>query len=114
MRFFDSFQAPRYACLAEIFLRQDVGCNLAELLGNIEAIETENDRAVGVLDLGRRTPERDGGIRREAGFGETPRDLHGNAPELRGGRKRNEVRTPYVCCDRRVAGPYFPEVAAGA
>ena len=83
MCLFNSFQTLRDAGLAEVFLRQDIGCNLAELLGNIEAIETENDRAIGVFDLGRRAPERDGGIRRESGFSETPRDLHGN-PRIAG------------------------------
>ena len=83
MCLFNSFQTPCNAGLAEIFLRQDIGSDLAELLGNIEAIEAENDRTIGVLDLGRRAPERDGGIRRKSGFSETPRDLHGN-PRIAG------------------------------
>ncbi len=76
MRFFDPFEASCDARLAEVFLRQDIGCDLAELLGDVEAFEAENDRTVRVLDLGRGTPERNGGIGREAGCSETSRDLH--------------------------------------
>src|SRR6185437_6515573 len=61
---------------AEILLREDVGCDLAPLLGHEEAVETEDDRPVGVLDLAGRAAELDGVVRRLAGFGEAPRDLH--------------------------------------
>ncbi len=57
--FFELLQAARHAGLAEILLRQNVGGDLAPMLGDVEIVEPEDDGAVGVLDLGCGAPEGD-------------------------------------------------------
>ena len=72
----DLLQPRRHAGLAEIFLGQDVGRDLAELRRHVDVVEPEDDRAVRVLDLatapcGIRSPHR-----RLARLGETTFDAH--------------------------------------
>ena len=50
--FLDALEASGHARLAEILLRQDVGRDLAPMLGDGEALQPEDDGAVRVLDLG--------------------------------------------------------------
>ena len=76
LRLFHLLQAAGDPGLAEILLRQDVGGDLAPVLRHLEAVEAEDDRAVGVLDLTGRAAEFDGGVGRAARSGEAPRDLH--------------------------------------
>ena len=71
-----SLQARGHAGLAEIFLREDVGGDLAPVLRHHDAFELEDDGAVGVLDLGRGAPERDALVGRLARLSEAPCDLH--------------------------------------
>ena len=73
---FDLLQRLRHAGLAEILLREDVGGDLAPMLGHAEVGAAEHDGAVGVLDLGRRLTERDRVVGRFAGLGEATCDLH--------------------------------------
>ena len=82
--------------------------------GTIEAVEAEDDRAVGVLDLARRAAEFDGGVGRAAGSGEAPRDLHKCPPSGRVGHCRAPTRYKRArCCSsrrklRRAAGTIPP------
>ena len=55
----DLLQRLRHARLAEIFLRQDVAGDLAELGRHVDAGEAEDHRTVGVLDLACRLAELD-------------------------------------------------------
>ena len=59
LRFLDALQAGRHAGLAEILLGEDVGGDLAPVLGDREVLALEDDRAVRILDLGRGAAERD-------------------------------------------------------
>ena len=45
----DALHAGRHARLAEVFLRQNVGGNLAPLLGDQEAVELEDQLPIGIL-----------------------------------------------------------------
>src|SRR5262249_17371532 len=77
---FDALQAACDAGLAEVLLRENVGCDLAPMLGHEEAVKAENDGAVGVLDFARGAAELDRVVRRLAGFGEAPRNRHQGPP----------------------------------
>ena len=55
----DALQARRDARLAEIFLRQHVGRDLAPGGRNLDVVEREDDRAVGIADLAFRRREGD-------------------------------------------------------
>ena len=72
----DSLQPRRHARLAEIFLRQHVGRDLAPGGRNLDAFERKHDRAVRIADfaLGRR--EGDELIGRDVRLGEIPLDPH--------------------------------------
>src|SRR5690606_14689962 len=85
---FDLLQPCRDAGLAEVFLRENVGCDLAPVRGHIETLERKNDRAVGILDLGGGAAEGDRSVRRNAGLREAPRNLHSRKPprSIRAGR----------------------------
>ena len=91
LRLLDLLQAAGDAGLAEILLREDVGGDLAPVLGHEEAVEAEDDRAVGVLDLARGAAEFDRVVRRLAGCREAPRDLH-KCPPCRRVRLRAPTR----------------------
>ena len=71
-----ALEARRDAGLAEIFLRQDVGRDLAELRGDIDSFQAEDDRAVGIADLARRLAELDRVICAFASFGVAAFELH--------------------------------------
>ena len=60
----DALQLRRDAGLAEIFLGEDVARDLAPGGGHVDAVELEDDRAVGVPDLALGRPELDAGIAR--------------------------------------------------
>ena len=72
----DLFEAARHARLAEVFLRENVGRNLAPVLRHEETIEAKYNGAVGVLYLTRCAAEFDRLIGRLPCFSEAPRDLH--------------------------------------
>src|SRR5439155_15767426 len=55
--FLDALQSHGDARFTKIFLRQDIGGDLAPGGGNLDALETEYDRAVGVSDLAHCLPE---------------------------------------------------------
>ena len=92
LRLFDLLQAAGDAGLAEILLRQDVGGDLAPVLRHLEAVEAEDDRAVGVLDLAGRAAELDGLVGRLAGRRKAPRDLHKCPPCLVIAGRRREYK----------------------
>ena len=79
--FFNALQALGHAGLAEILLGEDVGCNLAPVLGHVEAVELEDGRAVGIFDFADRTPELDRFVRRFAGFRKATCDFHNECPQ---------------------------------
>ena len=58
----DLLHGGRHARLAEILLRQHVGGDLRPEVGHLDVIETEDDRAVRVLDLTGGQPEVDPGV----------------------------------------------------
>jgi hypothetical protein len=59
LSFLDALEACGHTGLAEILLRQDVGRDLAPMLGDGEALQPEDDGTVRVLDLGGGAAERD-------------------------------------------------------
>src|SRR5205085_12370978 len=76
----DALEARRNAGLAEVFLRQNVGGDLAPECRDFDVFRLEYGRAVGVADLRRGQPEfnlRVGGL---PVFGEAPLDPHFSAP----------------------------------
>src|SRR5262249_45605225 len=76
LRLLDAAQARRHAGFAEIFLRQDVGRDLAPVLRHGEVLEPEDDGAIGIADFRRGAAERNFLVRRFARLGEAPLDLH--------------------------------------
>ena len=74
--FFRLLQAAGDAGLAEVFLRQNIGGDLTEVLGDIEAVKAEDNGAVGILDFRNRPAEGNSGVRRLASRRKAPRDLH--------------------------------------
>jgi hypothetical protein len=53
------FRRAGTPALRKVLLRQDVGCDLAPVLGDREVLQAEHDRAIRILDLGRGAAERD-------------------------------------------------------
>ena len=74
--FLNLLQMLRHAGLAEIFLRQNVGCHLAERFWHIDVFKAENDRAVRIADFAGGRLKIYPGIGRNAGFGEKTLDPH--------------------------------------
>ncbi len=72
----DALQPRRHAGLAEILLREDVGGHLAPGIRNLDALQAEDDRAVGIANLRGRRAEGDALIGRLSGLGVTPVDAH--------------------------------------
>ena len=72
----DLLQLRRHARLAEILLGEDVRGHLAELLGDVDSLQPEDDRAVRVLDLARRLAKGDRGVGALAGLGVAALELH--------------------------------------
>ena len=91
----DLLQARRDAGLAEVFLGEDVGRDLAPLGRHLDAVLPEDDRAVRVADLADRQPERDLRIRRLARLGVAPLDPHHAPPMPRPDRRRPVFSTPW-------------------
>ena len=91
----DLLQARRDAGLAEVFLGEDVGRDLAPLGRHLDAVQPEDDRAVRVADLADRQPERDLRIRRLARRGVAPLDPHHAPPMPRPDRRRPVFSTPW-------------------
>ena len=85
-------QARRHAGLAEILLRQDVGRDLAPVLGDREILQAEDDRAIRIPDLAGGAAECDLVVGRLARFGEPPRDTHFFPPISMCGRACATVR----------------------
>ena len=77
----DLLQAGGHAGLAEIFLGENVARDLAELHRYVDVVEPEDDRAVRVLDLGKRLAEFDVRIGRPALLGVMTFDAHALVPK---------------------------------
>ncbi len=78
----DALQARRDARLAEIFLRQHVGRDLAPDGRNLDVVEREDDRAVGIADLALRRREDDQVIGRRARLCVVPFNSHLSRPRF--------------------------------
>ncbi len=74
-------QRRRDAGLAKIFLRQDVGRDLAPFRRHLDALGLEHDRAVRVADLAGRGAEPHCGVGILAGCGKATRDMHSSPPK---------------------------------
>ncbi len=81
----DPLQPRGHARLAEIFLREHVGGHLAPGGRNLDLVEREDDRAVGIADLAPGHGEGDPVVGRSARLGVVPLDSHRSRPlDLRG------------------------------
>src|SRR5438270_1288872 len=73
-------QTRGHTGLAEVFLREDVGSDLAPFGRHLESLGLEDDRPVGVPDLAGGGAERHGLIRIPTGRGKMARDVHSSPP----------------------------------
>ena len=89
----DLAQARRHAGLAEVFLGDDVGGDLAPRRRDLDAVEGEHHGAVGIADLALRRAKFDSRVRRLTGGRETAFEAHS-------GPRRCTVSSPIGTMDR--------------
>ncbi len=116
--FLDLLQARGHASLAEVLLGEDVGCDLAELLGHIDIGQPEDDGSIRVLDLAGGLAELDVRIGRLARFGETTFYTHcplSSVPHPVAKQGKNiPARPQYPCSQPRSSSPYGkPDLISG-
>ena len=80
VHFLDPLQPRGHARLAEIFLREHVGGHLAPGGRNLDPVEREDDRPVGIANLAPCHGEGDPVVGRSARLGEVPLDSHRSRP----------------------------------
>ncbi len=100
--FFNLLEELWNSGLAEILLRQNVGRNLAELRGNVDIRQTENNRTIRVLDFADGLAEVDVRIRRLAWLREAAFNAHcvRSSSNWRPSRGRNNPVRPRVSLAR--------------